>query len=251
MSPVRTPAVFLLLALAACPASEVDRGASAEDMSGDNGGGSGSGASPASCTGDLDCAAAGPRCCDCPTHAVRVDDPSRLACDDVDCGPMACASSDVACVSGQCTLVCVEMACDPSVVCSDGYATDTNGCLTWACAGVGDLGGECAGDGDCARGRDDCCGGDGGGADTAVPISDAADHDAALMCPASPSCPGGNTCAPDLAARCVQGSCALVAGPLPAGACGRPDLPACPAGQFCTVNASDLATMHGVGVCQP
>jgi hypothetical protein len=116
---------------------------------------------------------------------------------------------------------------------------------------VSDLGGECDGDADCVRVRDDCCGCENGGADTAVAAGDAAAHDAALMCPASPACPGGNSCAPDLAARCVQGMCSLVAGPLPAGACGRADLMACPEGQFCYVNASDQATMHGVGVCQP
>jgi hypothetical protein len=55
----------------------------------------------------------------------------------------------------------------------------------------------------------------------------------------------------DLAARCVQGECALVSGALPANACGRADLAACPMGERCTVNANDQATMYGVGVCQP
>jgi hypothetical protein len=84
-----------------------------------------------------------------------------------------------------------------------------------------------------------------------VPVGDVASHEAALMCPTNPVCPGGNTCAADLAAHCVQGTCSLVAGAAPVGACGRTDLPACPAGQACTVNANDQATMYGVGVCQP
>jgi hypothetical protein len=49
----------------------------------------------------------------------------------------------------------------------------------------------------------------------------------------------------------VQGRCELVDGELPAGACGRDGLAACPEGSICTVNASDRATMYGVGICLP
>ena len=49
----------------------------------------------------------------------------------------------------------------------------------------------------------------------------------------------------------VAGTLCGVAGMLPDNACGRADLPACPEGEACYVNASDQATMHGVGICQP
>jgi hypothetical protein len=90
-----------------------------------------------------------------------------------------------------------------------------------------------------------------GGFDTAMPANQVAAYEAQLMCSASPSCPQVDTCAPDLAARCIAGECSLVSGGLPANACGRPDLPACPTGEACTVNVNDQATMQGVGVCQP
>ena len=109
---------------------------------------------------------------------------------------------------------------------------------------------ECGLDSDCARVRDDCCGCERGGEDTAVLASQVAAHDAALNCSANPACPEVSTCAPDLAARCVQGTCSLVSGGLPADACGRADLAACPVSQVCTVNADEQATMYGVGVCR-
>jgi hypothetical protein len=158
---------------------------------------------------------------------------------------------EAACKAGYCTLVCSPVDCDPTISCDAGFATDANGCLTCECAGATDVGGECTTDTECARVRADCCGCENGGSDTAVRASDANTFDNSLNCPANPTCPGGNACAADLAARCVQGTCSLVAGPLPAGACGRADLPACASSERCYVNASDQATMHGVGVCQP
>lgn len=203
------------------------------------------------CTSDVDCVVAGPKCCDCPTHAVPVADPAQRACSDIDCAPMSCGSPmQAACDQGQCVLECAPVACDMAVSCPAGLATDDNGCLTCACAAPAGLA-QCTADADCTRVRADCCGCALGGTDTAVPAGQAAAYDAALMCPENPSCPGTDVCAPELAARCVQGACALVAGPLPAGACGRADLPACPAGESCYVNANDQATMHGVGVCRP
>lgn len=254
---MRTPVALLIaLALAGC-SSDVDRGLADEDMGGGGGGtdgsGSGEGQVPEpNCVVDSDCVTAGPRCCDCPTHAVPMTDPSALACADVDCGPMSCGSpTEAACQNGHCELVCSPVACDPTITCDSGFAVDTNGCLTCQCAGTAAADAECTVDTDCVRVRADCCGCDQGGTDTAVPVGQAGDYDASLMCPSSPSCPGGNSCPADLSARCVQGACALVEGTLPANACGRADLMACLAGQFCTVNANDLATMQGVGVCQP
>jgi hypothetical protein len=110
---------------------------------------------------------------------------------------------------------------------------------------------DCTADNQCARVRDDCCGCENGGFDTSVPTGQVASHNAMLVCPPNPTCPGNNTCAADLATRCVQGTCSLVAGPVPTNACGRADLAVCAGGEACYVNASDQATMHGVGVCQP
>lgn len=252
---MRTVVLALILLSAACGGGLGDRGLAAEEDSDGAGNGSGTsgGSAPyATCNIDSDCVPAGPKCCDCPTHAVSKYDPSQSACFNVDCGPMECGSEmEAACVSGVCTLVCAPVACDASISCPAGFATDANGCLTCECVGVADAGSECTMDSQCARVRDDCCGCANGGSDTAVPADTAAAYDAALNCPTNPTCPGGDTCAPDLAARCVQGTCSLVAGPLPPNACGRADLPPCPAGEYCYVNESDPATMHGVGVCQP
>ena len=245
---MRLFAILLPLVLAGCLGKLTDRAASAEDDQG-NGSGSGAGGSPfAECHIADDCAPAGPKCCDCPTHAVPVDDPGHVACTNVLCPPPSCGSPmEAACNTGRCVLVC--SAVKVYQTCTDGFATDGNGCLVDECAMPTQT--ECALDTDCSRVRDDCCGCAMGGKDTAVPSSEVATHDAALMCPTNPSCPMVNTCAPDLAARCVAGTCTLTSGALPANACGRPDLPACANGEVCTVNASDPATMQGVGVCLP
>jgi hypothetical protein len=248
---MRLVLVSLLLALAACPSGLDDQAAEGDDNAGGGGGAGSDGAGTAAeCYLAADCVPAGPKCCDCPTHAVPVTDPAHLACENVDCPTMTCGSPmEAACISGQCELVCSAVACTPNASCADGFATDANGCLTCECAAP--TASECAVDGDCARVRDDCCGCMLGGADTAIPASEVAAHEAQLMCPTDPVCPGVDTCAPDLAARCVAGQCTLVSGALPADACGRPDLAACPSGEVCTVNADDQATMQGVGVCRP
>jgi len=234
--------VAVLLALAGCP------GAPARE-SVDDGDGNGGALTPSECRVAADCAPAGAKCCDCPTHAVPVTDPAYRACSTVDCPTPDCGSKMQAeCDSGHCVLVCSPLAC-PQTTCSDGFVTDGNGCLTCECAGA--AGSECGIDTDCARVRADCCGCALGGEDTAVPASQITAHEAQLNCPANPSCPGNDTCTPDLAARCVQGICTLVSGGLPANACGRADLPPCPMGEDCVVNASDPATMLGVGVCLP
>ncbi|HWU87122.1 MAG TPA: hypothetical protein VN253_07605 [Kofleriaceae bacterium] len=202
------------------------------------------------CAVDEDCIAVGARCCECPTFAVHVNDPVRRACSPVECPPSECAANVTAVCSEEqrCELACKPLACDPGQTCEQGYALDQNGCLTCECAVP--VPGGCTLDADCARTRADCCGCQQGGFDTAVLAADRARIDADLMCPAQPACPGVDTCTTD-EPTCVQGRCALVAPMPPTGACGRPDLPACPAGAACIVNASDQANMHGVGVCGP
>jgi len=236
---MRTIVAAFLLLLAGCPTSAKQ----ALDETGD-----GAGSSPVlECQRAADCAPAGAKCCDCPTHAVPTTDASYRACLDVMCQPKSCGSPTYAdCDAGKCVLKCSPVECNQS--CGDGFVTDDNGCLTCECAPTQ---GECSIDTDCARVANDCCGCDNGGEDTAVPVSQIQAHDGKLMCPANPSCPGGNSCAPDLAARCVQGACALVSGTLPPNACGRADLAVCAVDTVCTLNADDTATMEGVGVCLP
>ena len=228
-----------------------DNALSGDDSNG-GGNGSGSGANPPTeCKVASDCAPAGPKCCDCPTHAVPIHDPGYQACEAINCPTPTCPGAPMvaACEQNKCVLVCKAVACPMTLACDSGFATDENGCLTCACAMPTQS--ECNGDGDCARVRADCCGCMMGGNDTAVPAGKVAAWEAQLMCPANPSCPMVNTCAPDLSARCVAGECTLVSGGLPPNACGRADLPACGPGEACTVNASDQATMQGVGVCLP
>ena len=233
--------VLFLLVLAGCPSTTADSVFSPGD--------DGSGGAPAECAADYECAASGARCCDCPTFAVPRTDPAFEACLGVACPtPTACPSNVApACRQGQCVLACVPVACANS--CDDGFALDGNGCLTCDCAQVTDR--ECSADSDCARVPADCCGCARGGVDTAVPDGAVATHDASLGCPPSPSCPGVDSCAPDLAPRCVQGACQLISRRRPPGACGRTDLAACAMGQACTVNSDDAATARGVGVCVP
>lgn len=240
----------LLATLAGCPASV---GRETLDTGGDGSGSNGDGAGqnvPAECTLDTDCVPAGPKCCDCPTHAVPKTDPTQQACANVDCGPLSCdPPREAICNSGRCVLSCAPIACDPSISCSEGFAADENGCLTCTCATAGVFV-SCTADTECVRVRADCCGCPMGGSDTAILKTEQAQWDASLMCPAEPSCPGTDTCAPDLEIKCDRGACALLEA-APANACGRTDLPACPEGESCYVNANDQATMHGVGVCQP
>jgi hypothetical protein len=238
----------LVLSLAAC-IGELDRASAGEDNGLGDGSGSGAGgAIPLQCFDANDCVPAGPKCCDCPTHAVPIDDPAYMACQYVECPTPSCGSEmEAACIAGKCEFVCSPVKVTMS--CVDGFASDSNGCLVDACAMPATR--ECAADGECARVRADCCGCMMGGMDTSVPASEVGAHEAALNCPTNPSCPMVDTCAPELSARCVAGACTLVSGALPSNACGRPDLPACPTGERCMVNANDPATMQGVGVCLP
>jgi hypothetical protein len=197
------------------------------------------------CSSDGDCVAAGLKCCDCPTYATPARDPAVQACGGVMCPASTCPDNvAAACTAGQCVLACKPLQC--AMTCGDGFVIDATGCEECACVAPDQR--SCTADTDCVRTRADCCGCAGGGTDTAVLAAEQASYDASLMCPTESSCTGSDTCAPDLAPACVEGSCALVS-PLPPGACGRPDLPACPTGQTCTLNAVDAATARGVGVC--
>jgi len=206
---------------------------------------------PRECVADVDCVAAGSKCCDCPTFAVPQADPIHQACVDVIC-PLAACSDHVepACDGGRCVLACVATACQQS--CANGFASDDNGCLTCGCAAPVVDG--CDDVADCVRVRADCCGCDHGGRDTAVLRRDARAYDEALMCGPEPQCPAvSSACWPGAELQCVQGQCALSSlGELPPNACGRPDLPRCPIGQVCVINGSEgPAAEQGVGECQP
>lgn len=201
------------------------------------------------CLEDAECVPAGPTCCACPTFAVRSTDPVARACANVACPMSECAEDVVARCNAdhRCELACAPRACEATgAACADGYGLDANGCLTCECAAPAP--GGCVADADCARTRADCCGCRQGGFDTAVLASERASYDAMLMCLPAPACPGIDTCTAD-APTCVQGRCELVSAALPPGACGRADLPACPAGTQCLVNVDDQASQHGVGVC--
>lgn len=206
------------------------------------------GAVQGTCSVDSDCVPAGTTCCACPTFAVNERDAVNVACLDVDC-PVSSCSDNVTARCGEnnfCELVCAPLACDAD--CQYGYAMADNGCMTCSCATP--RAGGCTTDAECTRTREDCCGCERGGFDTAVLATYRPQYDAMLMCEAEPACPGVNTCTTD-EPTCVQGACALVSPDLPVGACGRPDLPACSPGTVCVVNVSDQANMHGVGLCAP
>jgi hypothetical protein len=241
---MRLVVLLSCLALAACQFGQTD----ALSLGNDKGSGSGSGSAAAECSVNSDCVAAGVKCCDCPTFALPATDPALKACAGISCPMNQCSQNVRAeCQSGACVLACAPIVA--TTTCADGHVMDANGCLTLDCAVPVQR--ECSSDGECARVRADCCGCVNGGKDTAVPQNQISAHDAALMCPAMPSCPLVDTCAPDLAPTCVQGTCELISGGLPPNACGRPDLPSCPAGQACTLNVNASATMQGVGVCTP
>ncbi|HLL21087.1 MAG TPA: hypothetical protein VK427_03100 [Kofleriaceae bacterium] len=199
------------------------------------------------CSRDADCELAGRTCCDCPTFALSFDDPKLDACRGVVCPPSGrtCSAIHAVCERNEC-----KVACSPVVVtqsCETGFASDSTGCLIDACAQLPAP--TCELDSDCVQTRADCCGCARGGADTAVPLAMRAAFDENLGCTGEEACPEANICDSETP-QCAQGSCKLVAGTLPDDACGRPDLAACPDGQACTVNASDPANMHGVGVCR-
>jgi hypothetical protein len=201
------------------------------------------------CNVDSDCELAGRTCCECPTFALGVADPKLQACDDVMCPPpqSTCSMIHPVCVENLCAVACESVAVTKS--CANGFATDAAGCLIDTCA-VPPSPAACSKDTDCVETRADCCGCERGGNNTAVPAGQRTSYDQQLGCTGGEQCPEADTCEANETPQCAQGSCKLIAGPLPADACGRPDLPDCVTGKVCTVNASDPANKHGVGVCR-
>ena len=200
------------------------------------------------CIDDTDCQLAARTCCECPTFALSAGDPKLDACSDVNC-PLpqtTCSRIRAVCDRNQCTVACEPVAV--TMTCATGFATDAAGCLIDACAALPSP--TCAVDTDCVETRADCCGCARGGDDTAVPKQTQTSYDQQLGCTGGEVCPEVNTCVTTETPQCAQGSCKLIAGGVPADACGRPDLPPCEAGKLCTVNASDPANKHGVGVCR-
>ncbi len=247
---MRLAPVLWLAVLAGCPSRAANE-LTADGYGGDDDRNPG-GSEPAMCARDADCVLAGSHCCDCKTFAVSASDPTVKACAGVVCpgdptGATCPQGARAACVERACEVVCEPLACDSS--CEGGYATDpSTGCLSCACAGSPTLSG-CMRDSDCVQTRADCCGCAAGGADTAVLASERDAFDAQLACPTAPLCPGTNTCDPAAEPRCIGGQCQLTASSPPPNACGRPDLPPCPAGTVCTVNTEPDANEQGVGVC--
>lgn len=245
------PLVLLVAALGACfDGAAADKATNGSGSGFGSGSGSGSvGSTLDACMVDGDCTLAAASCCACPTFAVGVSDPYAGACADVTCPtPPTCGDSLVAaCRDFVCVAACREVTCAAS--CDGGFALDAAGCLTCACAPPDHGGGGCVHDSDCVEVAADCCGCMAGGMDTAVLASEAAAFEASLGCSADVHCPPTNTCMAGASPRCIQGSCALVTAGLPAGACGRPDLPACPSGQVCILDRDPDATALGVGVC--
>ncbi len=232
-----------LTALTGCPLRSTEL--NADPGRGDDDGAPGTGAPQSFCTTDSDCELASASCCDCPSFATSRDAPTHDACSGIACpNPPTCAANVRAACDlerSQCELACVEIAC--ATECPDGYAIDpATGCLSCRCAAPVDSG--CSIDADCVQTREDCCGCARGGRDTAVPAGSLATYDQMLSCPPSPQCPGLDTCDPDSAPRCIQGSCQLTDARYPSTACTG----ACPSGT-CVLNRDPDATTHGVGVC--
>ncbi len=221
---------------------------------------------PDECAVDDDCVPAGPSCCEAWTHAVPKSSGWEDSCEDVgtQCGEVSQPAAAASCQAGSCVLQCTPVVCDQTF--ENGYATDSLGCLQ--CQGAGSAPPEtveCQADADCVRVNADCCGCANGGSDTAVPADQLDGYLGGLDCGSSPACPGVDVCQADLVPRCLNNTCSLLpqtnpdfspdaGGGLTGGMtlCGSADLPACPDGQVCVLNApgADDANMNGLGVCQ-
>lgn len=234
--------LFVMLA-GGCPQGTTNLAASDDDGNAPE-----PGTTRAYCNDDLDCELAARTCCECPTFALGASDPKLDACSDVDCPPMqsTCSRIHAVCERNVCAVACEPLAVTRD--CTAGFASDPAGCLVDACAQPTTP--MCGKDSDCVETRADCCGCERGGNNTAVPAQTRASYDEALGCAGGESCPEVSTCVAGETPQCAQGKCQLIAGPLPGDACGRPDLAPCAAGKVCTINASDPATKHGVGVCR-
>jgi hypothetical protein len=226
-------------------------------LGGDDSGDPGAPPPGAECATADDCALASTTCCGCGEYGISADSRGD-ACDEVECPPpsdeAACPALVAACVDGVCTAACAPVVCELS--CTNGFAADDYGCLTCACAEAPpSTDSACVEDVDCVQVAADCCGCARGGADTAVAASDADAFSESLMCPDHPACPEVDVCDPSVAPRCRGGRCVLEGDPddgagEAAQPCGRPDLPTCPEGTVCVLNADPEASMDGVGSCQ-
>ncbi len=201
------------------------------------------------CRGDQDCILAGASCCECPSFALPGSSGWADACEQVDCPapPAACSPLVARCDDGACVATCAPISCD--MTCENGFAVDAAGCTVCMC-GAGPMAPACGADTDCVQVPADCCGCERGGTSTAVPATIAADHVDLLGCTGDEACPGVSTCDPSEVPVCSGGRCMLGASGAvpPVDECGRPDLPPCPEGQVCVINA-DGAEM-GQGRCQ-
>jgi hypothetical protein len=240
---MRACLILLLLVLGGCvfsAAESADLAPGDDDMRGDG-----------QCSSDDGCILAGASCCACPSFALPTSSGWDDACDQVDCPAPpagACSSLVARCDDGACVAVCAPVSCDLS--CEGGFAVDDAGCTLCAC-GSGPVAPECSASTDCVRVPADCCGCDRGGADTAVPVNVAGGFVDMLGCSGAEACPGVSTCAPGATPVCAGGRCMLgAAGTAPPDddLCGRPELPPCPAGESCVINADDAEM--GQGRCQ-
>jgi hypothetical protein len=250
--------LVLLVAAACARSAESDFAGGDDDVAADEGdpGDDDPSAPPPSgavCSEAVGCVPAVSTCCACPTFAVPAGSGREDACADVPCpAPPSCPAVRAVCDDGACALVCAEITCDR--VCATGFAVDLAGCLTCACAAPPTP--ACTTAADCMQVPADCCGCARGGADTAVLADGVDEHVAGLACTGGEVCPEVDVCAPS-AVICRNGACALLPaedgppGALPADACGRSDLPPCPAGQRCVLNRSPDADSAAVGVCAP
>jgi hypothetical protein len=238
--------VLALLGVAGCRLASEDRTA-------------GAGGPVGECQVAADCVAASTTCCGCPEFAIP-DRGWEATCEDVACpDPQgdACAATGVACVDGQCAIACAQVACE--LTCPGGFERDASGCLTCGC--VADDGPDafaCQDDDECVQVAADCCGCGRGGSDLAIGVDQADSYVAALDCGADhgdAGCPEVDVCDPTAGPRCVNGRCVLAAAQPDAAddrtRCGTPELPPCPDGSVCVLNADDDASMDGLGTCQP
>jgi hypothetical protein len=201
------------------------------------------------CETAADCMLAASSCCACPDFAMPAGSPN--GCDQVECPmPADCPPLVAACDQGVCTTACAPAPCD--LQCDGGFLTDPNGCLACACGADTDPPSACTVDADCVEVPADCCGCAHGGSDQAVPAADAEAAAEALMCPSSPACPDVDVCDPSLVPRCLGGGCVLAPSTMDGlgSFCGTPDLPPCPDGTVCVLNADPDANQQGVGTCQ-
>ena len=200
------------------------------------------------CSVDSDCEAAGLKCCDCPTYAVPARDPAvqRVRGRDVPGVDVPRQRPARRATAAQCVLACKPLACDLS--CADGFMIDATGCEACACAAP-------AGGG--VRERRRLRARARGllrmrrrrhrhrGRSRATRRA----YDAAPDVPRESELHGRRLRARRIRRpHACRAACELVS-PLPAGACGRRDLPACPPGQFARSTPTTQATARGVGVC--